>query len=412
MRLLVITVGAPYGPAEAFAAPELRSLRNHGHDITLAPIRPRGTIVHREFETAVDSLLVAPLLSPGVVGGAIAEAIRSPRSVATVIVLLAKSRSLGTLAKNLAVLPKALWLGRHARQADIEHIHAYWATTPATVGIIAAATARIGFSLTAHAADIDADNLLVAKSQRASVLRVISRDGERKVLEAGVSPGVVRLVRLGVEVPRLVAPASRLQGPFVVLVPAALHPMKGHTYLLEALRLVMTSSPHIHIQLQLAGSGPLEGELRRRSEELGIGHLVTFLGQLAHDDLLARYRDASVDVVALASVSEPGRMAAEGIPVSLIEALAHGIPVVAADSGGVSELVDETNGVLVSMRDPGALADAFRMLALDPGLARRLGAAGRERVQAEYDVRRTVVDLVGAMTQQPGTQGFTTSDHR
>jgi len=131
--------------------------------------------------------------------------------------------------------------------------------------------------------------------------------------------------------------------------------------------------------------------------ELGLAHVVTFLGQLSHDELIDHYRTGSVDVVALASVSEGGRMA-EGIPVSLIEAMSFGIPVVAADSGGVSELVDDTTGILVPMRDPPALADALHRLALDPELADRLGASGRERIRADYDIRRNVLELAAGMS--------------
>lgn len=397
MNILVVTVSAPFGPAEAFAAAELSSLRALGHRVTVAPVRPRGHIVHREFDEASDALLVAPLVSPAVLAGAVAEAIRAPRRVAEMMVLVARSRSILVLAKNLAVLPKALWLAGQARHLEIDHVHAYWASTPATVGMVASATAiGRGFSFSAHAGDIDEDNLLLLKSVRASLLRVISRDGQRRVLRAGVVPGAVRLVRLGVEVPDEPAPRPRVRGRLSVLVPAALEPRKGHIDLLVALRELRVSSPAVDVHLHLAGAGPLENELRRQSQELGVADRVTFLGQLPHETLLARYSEALVDVVALASVTRAGREA-EGIPVSLIEAMAHGIPVVATSSGGIPELVDGTTGILVAMRDPAALAAAFRSLALDPDQGNRLGAAGRARVQAEYDVRQTAADLVAAM---------------
>ncbi len=398
MKLLVVTVSAPLGPAEAFAAAELSSLRSLGHRVTVAPVRPSGQIVHREFDEATDAILVAPLLSPAVLAGAVAEAFRAPRAVAGMIVLLARSRSIEILAKNLAVLPKALWLARHARQQDVDHIHAYWASTPATVGMVAAAMAGIGFSFTAHSGDIEADNLLWLKSTRASVLRVISRDGERRVLQRGGSPSVIRLVRLGVDVPDRPAPRPRLQGHLAVLVPASLDTIKGHVYLLQALRQLSSSSPAVDVQLHLAGAGPLEQDLRRQAQKLGVAHRVTFLGHLSHETLLARYREAAVDLVAMASVTTAH--GAEGIPVSLIEAMAHGIPVVATSSGGVPELVDETTGILVAMRDPLALAAAFRSLAVDPDLGDRLGAAGRARVKKDYDVRQTAAELVDAM--RPG----------
>ena len=400
MRLIVVTVHAPLGPAEAFAAAELTALRTLGHRVTIAPVRPLGQVIHRGFDEAADSVLVAPLVSPAVLAGAVAELIRAPRTVAAMFVLLARSGTARILAKNLAVFPKALWLARRARRQKVDHIHAYWATTPATVGMVAAAVAGTGFTFTAHAADIDENNLIRLKSTRATVLRAISRDGQRRLLQLGVSPGKLRLVRLGVDVPvRGVTRPSR-PGRLAVVVPAALHPKKGHTDMFEAVRLLGTSSPAVNVHLELAGSGPLEAELRRRARELGVEDSVTFLGQLTHEALLARYRGGFVDAVALASVTFGARLA-EGIPVSLIEALAHGIPVVATDSGGVGELVDDTTGLLVPMRDPKALADAFRRLALDHELGDRLGAAGRARVQERYDVNRTAVQLAESMVPSP-----------
>jgi len=360
-------------------------------------VRPRGQRIHLEFDSAVDQLLVAPIVSISVMGSAAAVALRSPRTVARMVMLLHRSGSARNLLKNLLVLPKALWVGRQASRLGIDHVHAYWATTPGTVAMIAAATAGIPFSISAHAADIDENNLLADKSRRGSMVRVISRDGERKVVEAGVKASVVRLIRLGVDLPDVAAMRPRIPGRLSVLVPAALHPMKGHTYLLDAVRLLSASSLGLDVRLLLAGSGPLEATLRRRSQELGLAHVVTFLGQLSHDELIDHYRTGSVDVVALASVSEGGRMA-EGIPVSLIEAMSFGIPVVAADSGGVSELVDDTTGILVPMRDPPALADALHRLALDPELADRLGASGRERIRADYDIRRNVLELAAGMS--------------
>ena len=397
MNLFVVTVSAPFGPAEAFATAELSSIRRLGHRVIVLPVRPRGRIVHGEFAAAADMVLTAPLVSVHVLLAVLTEILRSPRNARAAVALAVSSGSVSVRAKNLAVLPKAFWIARQARHHGATHIHAYWASTPATVAMVAAALTGIQFSFSAHAGDIDANNLLRLKSRRASFIRVISRDGRRRVEAAGVSPDAVRLVHLGVDVPAQPAPRPRIRGRLVILVPAALHPKKGHADLLVALAQVAASSPSVDVRAAFAGAGPLDADLRRRSEELGVADAVTFLGHIPHAELLAMYASGSIDVVALASVTRAG-LEAEGIPVSLIEAMAHGVPVVATDSGGVVELIGDGRGILVPKGDAPALAAAFRRLALDSEVADRLGAAGRAQIQAEYDVRQTAADLMAAIT--------------
>jgi glycosyltransferase involved in cell wall biosynthesis len=82
----------------------------------------------------------------------------------------------------------------------------------------------------------------------------------------------------------------------------------------------------------------------------------------------------------------------EGVPVSLIEAMAAGVPVVSTASGAIPELVTERAGILVPPRDPAALADALERLK-DPALRQELASAGRARVEAEFDVERIAAEL-------------------
>jgi glycosyltransferase involved in cell wall biosynthesis len=88
----------------------------------------------------------------------------------------------------------------------------------------------------------------------------------------------------------------------------------------------------------------------------------------------------------------------EGVPVALIEAMAAGVTVVATDSGSVRELVDGTNGVLVPESDANALAAALERVAADPALREQLRAAGRARVEREFDGQRTAAQLLRLLT--------------
>jgi L-malate glycosyltransferase len=141
---------------------------------------------------------------------------------------------------------------------------------------------------------------------------------------------------------------------------AALAEKKGHRYLLEALRDLPDTT------LDIVGDGELREGLERQAAELELDDRVHFLGERSKQDVAELMRGA--DLFVLPSL-------AENLPVVLIEAQASGLPAVATDVGGVSELVDDAAGALVPPADPPALAAAIRdALARDfdgPALAAR-----------------------------------------
>lgn len=156
----------------------------------------------------------------------------------------------------------------------------------------------------------------------------------------------------------------------IVLAVARLHGRKGIHHLLEAARQVPDAV------FLIAGEGPERQRLEESAARLGISDRVRFLGTRA--DIAGLLR--SCDVFVLPSLFE-------GLPVSVIEAMAAARPVVATDIEGTDEIVvDGKTGCLVPPADPGALARAITGLLHDPDRAARLGAAGRARVDALFSV--------------------------
>ncbi|HET7567380.1 MAG TPA: glycosyltransferase [Gaiellaceae bacterium] len=135
--------------------------------------------------------------------------------------------------------------------------------------------------------------------------------------------------------------------------------------------------------LLLVGDGPLRGELEDHAARLGISDRCHFTGY--RDDVAEIY--AACDVIALSSANE-------GTPVTVIEALAAGCPVVSTDVGGVRDVVrDGIDGYLAAPGDTPGLAAGLAALAHDPERARAMGATARERVVATYSVPRLVDDV-------------------
>ncbi|MEZ5409736.1 MAG: glycosyltransferase [Acidimicrobiales bacterium] len=153
-------------------------------------------------------------------------------------------------------------------------------------------------------------------------------------------------------------------------------PKKDHATLLRALS-DLTRHPPVH--LALIGSGPLEADLRRQVDELGIGDRVAFLG--TRDDVFELL--PLMDGFVLSSQYE-------GFPISLIEAMATGLPCVATTVGGIPEIiVDGTNGLLVPPGRPDQLRDALARIVDDPELRADLGAEAR-RCAEGLDLRHAV----------------------
>ena len=387
-HVLYATARLPAGDGEPFIVAEVIALQRQGWEVTVVPVRGTGEIVHGDAHQL--KAWVFPLVNVRILGGALAEAMRRPRAAARAFGLLRESRSRDVRLRNLAVLPKALWLARRARHGGIEHIHAHWASTPSTMAMLAARVAGIPWSVTAHRWDIAENNLLRAKAQSACFVRVISVHGAEELSRTAALDGFApAVIHMGVDLP---APAERgpRTGPLRIVAPARLVEKKGHGYLLEAVR--MLRSPEVAVRVHIAGDGPLGPVLRQKAAELGVEDQVQFLGTLPHDELLRRMEAGEWDVVVLPSViTESGEL--EGVPVALIEALARGLPTIGTDIGGTPELLDGGAGILVPPADSEALARALGRLAANPEVCAELAKAGRARAEERFDVERIAAEL-------------------
>lgn len=192
-----------------------------------------------------------------------------------------------------------------------------------------------------------------------------------------LSPKWLRYIPNGIDLARfegaVAAPAWPAEGPVVGTV-AGLRPEKNIARLLRAFRLATDGLPAI---LVVVGDGPERGALQRLATELGIGERVYWMGQLADPAPVLK----AFDVFALSSDTEQ-------MPLSLLEAMAAGLPTAATDVGDVRMMLPEPGRRFVTAPDDGALAGSLRGLLADPALRRELGAQSRAKAAAEFDQRR------------------------
>ena len=204
----------------------------------------------------------------------------------------------------------------------------------------------------------------------------VADDGVRHGTSEGLAAGKLLTVWNGIDLDRFAYTGPAPGGPAVIV--ARLVPEKDHATLLKAVARVVSEEPGF--RLEIAGDGPCRFALEEQCRALKLGDAVRFLGEVGDvPALLGR-----AGLLVLSSVKE-------GISLTLLEAMARGLPVVATRVGGNPEVVSEgETGLLVPAGSSDDLAAALLAVYRDAEAGRRMGRAGRERAERCFDVRRTV----------------------
>lgn len=204
----------------------------------------------------------------------------------------------------------------------------------------------------------------------------VSQDSARAMIDQGVSPHKILTLWNGIDLNRFAFTGPEVSGPVVSV--ARLAPGKDLATLVKAVALLSTDLPNLRVEI--AGEGPSRVDLETLTGQLGITDRVRILGTV--QDVPALLARASLFV--LPSLSE-------GISLTLLEAMARGLPVLTTRVGGNPEVVAEgETGILVPPGDPSALAQALKNLVSQPEKLRSLGEAGRQRVEAHFDIGRMI----------------------
>ncbi|MGQ0660956.1 glycosyltransferase [Sphingosinicella sp.] len=164
---------------------------------------------------------------------------------------------------------------------------------------------------------------------------------------------------------------------------------KGTAVLLRAFARIRTAHPRA--RLAIVGDGPLRPQLERLAGELALNRSVTFWGALNSDEVAAQMRQVAL----LAAPSLTARDGdAEGLPQTIIEAMASGLPVVASDHSGNPEAVeDQQTGFLIPEQDSEALAARLDLLLDSAATRTAMGRAARQLVEARFDLARQTARL-------------------
>ena len=399
-------------PALTFIALEMRELERMGGRVTPIAVNvpsaeDLGTDEMRRAERATSYLKAQGVVT--LAASFLRTCVRHPREMAALVRLAIMSARLDLplAARRLVHLAYACWAWRAVADRGVRHFHAHFGQTPATVAWFAASVGsfssgeRCTWSFTIHGFQDFADERVTRfdlKVRSASFVACVS-DFTRAQLCRVTDPDSwdrFHIVRCGIELDAFpFRPPQPPRGPARVVTVARLSPEKGHLVLLAALRRLRDQG--IDVELRIIGDGPSATLIERTAASLGLADRVALVGEL--EPRLVASELAEADIFCLPSF-------AEGIPVSIMEAMAVGLPVVTTFVGGIPELaVDDQTALVVPASNAGELAGAILRLVEDDDLRTRLAEAARRLVAQRHDVRPNVELLRELFANLPTAQG-------
>lgn len=276
-------------------------------------------------------------------------------------------------------------LAEELTSAHIDHIHAHHGYYASWMAMIAAGLLGIGFSFTLHGSDLLLDaNLLGTKLRFCRFCITVSNYNRDYILRTfpNVHPSKILVQRLGVRpAPQRLTHSARPdhRTPLLLAV-GRLKPVKNHEFLIEACAALRSQG--CRFQCWIAGDGPDYSKLRHKIRGLGLQEQVCLLGHVVQPRLSAMYSKA--DVVVLTSRSE-------GIPVVLMEAMAHGRLVLAPAITGIPELIEHAkNGFLYQAGSISDFVDSLGWIFDRSSSLDEIRRAARHTISTHYDREQNV----------------------
>jgi glycosyltransferase involved in cell wall biosynthesis len=374
---------------------EVRTLRDWGVDLRLISTRrPDPGACRHEFAAAAarETHYVFPPRASALASWSL-DGFTGAAACERYLRRLERAQPLKRRMRSYGLLPSAVDLARFARRERLQHIHVQSCADAAHVAALCQLLGGPRYSLTLHGdlhvygADHD------AKMRRAAFVSAVGTHLLRQIVEQTSLPASrVHVTCMGVrtdELARLGTQRTFVSGRLRLLTVARLHPMKGHFHALAALKTALDQGLDLHYTI--AGEGPYRPEIEARIRQLGLSDRVTLAGTLSEPEVFNLL--AKADAFVLPSIG-----AGEAWPVSVMEAMASGLPVICSIIGATPEMiVSGEDGLLVEQADEAGLAQAMIALGRDEQQRQRLGENARLTAQRRFDVQVTARRLLDAI---------------
>jgi len=320
-----------------------------------------------------------------------------------------KQNRMRVLLIPLFLLSQCFLMLRLMRKHRYDIVHAHWMIPQGLVAALTRPLARTGSSLviTSHGGDMFAlkGKLLTRIKQwataRADQLTVVSSTMKTKAINLQLKEETcVTVIPMGIDSHHLFIPPPPDTQRRGLLFVGRLVEKKGIEHLVTAMPLVLKEHPDQH--LTIVGHGPLFETLQELCKELGVTDHIAFMGAVTNQDI-PRYLQRSAITVFPSIVTDSGDQ--EGTPVAVMESLACECATIVSDYPGARDIIEDgENGLLVEQKAPDQIAAAINHLLANPDVRKKMGAAGRQTVQQDYDwsvISAKFTTLFQALRQRP-----------
>jgi glycosyltransferase involved in cell wall biosynthesis len=391
--------------SETFILNEVLQLERLGMNLHVYSLNePAEKVRHKLFDTVKSPITYLPFpLTRNAHRYLAAHAkllVRHPRGYLRTLVEVIRSRD-GDLWERFV---QGGYLAGLLRRDDVRHVHAGFVHFPGSVAWVVHRITGITFSLATHARDmyLSPPALLKKKLNASSLVLTCTQYNVPNLEAIAGEEGIPRLRRIyhGTKLDRFEFTECGGDDPPLVLSVARLVEKKGLHHLMHAC--VLLKERGVRFRVRIIGDGEWKEKLRTLLDELGIGDVMSLEGALPQEEVIRWYRRATIFTLPSQITEEGDR---DGIPNSIVESMACGLPVLSTPVSGIPELVrDGETGRLVPPCDPEALAAAIAEMLGSRTLRDRIRRGARAAVERTFDLERNAVAVAAELRAclQPG----------
>ncbi|HTR67222.1 MAG TPA: glycosyltransferase family 4 protein [Terriglobales bacterium] len=375
-------------PMEPYVWQEIGELRRRGTRVIASSVRKADAGLDEELQRWEGETFYLQPFSTLLLPRAAWTCLRKPYLLANLSLRDWESEPPGRRLRALV----HTWLGAHyalmLEGRGVRHIHAHHGYSAAWIAMTAARLLGVSFSMTLHGSDLLLHHaFLGTKLARCKFCLTVSEFNRRHLIEhyPGINAGKIFVSRLGVDAvaPDLDSEMKSAASPLLMLAVGRLHAVKDHAFLIRGCGELKRRG--LRFACLIAGEGPERAALSRLIHDLGLREEVRLLGHLSRQRLEAHY--AMCDLVVLTSRSE-------GLPLVLMEAMAHSRTVLAPGITGIPELI--TDGKTGFVYQPGSISSFAACVERIAGLQALLAPlrqAARRHVFEHFNRERNLAEF-------------------